>query len=295
MANTDEQQYNPTQYFAARTAVGTNADISLIPTDGPVITADSNLTDEAPVNIALRKDKDTIFGLRGAIFGDFAGAIRKTCKSFETDGVGGNTSTIPAGEIVALSNITTTVGDLLAPGGSCTVDQGVTAGQAVASEGGLVISGSAVGEHAELTEAKLAYLDTGTGVNDANPPQGTSIPNELRGINIPKCSAWIDMQAAGTINSFEGYGIASAVINGGDSHLIDITFAEEFDNTNYTVTFGATRNTGAGVLAMPFERYELRTTAKCTVQVWNVIGAAAIDFAATAINFSVHIDGQQTT
>jgi hypothetical protein len=302
MSNTDLQQFNGTQEFPATADVGTNADTYLIPTDGKLITADSNLTNQAPANPSKQRIKNLYLGLRAATIGDFMGAIRKTFKSLHVDGTGGATSAIPAGEIEAASNITSTggnveatVGDLLAPGGSCTVDQNVTAGAAVISDGGLVISGNAAGEHTELTEARLEFLDTGTGSGDANPPQGTAIPNQQRAINIPKCSAFINMAMAGTIGSFAGHGIASAAINGGDSTRIDITFTTAFDDTNFTFLTGPTRAGAAAILAMPFERLDLRTTTGTSVQVWNTVAGAPVDFNATAINFSVHFNGKQTT
>jgi len=301
MANTDLQQWNAPQYWPEAADVGTNADPYLIPVDGKFITADSNLNNQAPINVSQRVDKQLYMGLRAATIGDFTGAIRKTFKSIHVDALAGVTSTIPAGTIQASGDITSTagnvistVGDLLAPGGSCTVDQNVTAGAAVVSDGGLVISGNAVGEHAELTEALLKYFNTGTGSGDANPPQGTAIANQMRAKNIPKTSLFIDV-APGVVNSFEGFGIQSVVINAGDSKILDITFAAGFDNGSYSLKSGATRDGAAAVLALPFERVDMRTNTTCSVQVWSIVAGTPVDFALTGVKFSLDIDGQQTT
>lgn len=97
MSNTDLQQYNGAASFPTTGNVGTNADPLLLPTDGPLVTADSNAALQAPVNVSLRRFKDLLLGLRGAIVGDFAGAVRKTLASWEVDALGGATSTIPVG------------------------------------------------------------------------------------------------------------------------------------------------------------------------------------------------------
>lgn len=99
MSNADLTQYNGSQAFPATADVGTNADPYLTPTDGFTITALSNLVNEAPVNVSLRRLKDYVLGLRGAIIGDFVGASRKTFKAVDIDGAGGLASGSPAGSL----------------------------------------------------------------------------------------------------------------------------------------------------------------------------------------------------
>jgi hypothetical protein len=302
MSNTDLQQYNGTPYFPTTPNVGTNADPYLIPTDGPVICADSNNPDEAPVNSALKTEKDLYLGLRGAVVGDFAGAIRKTLKSLEVDGNGGVTSSLTPGMIQAeldivstAGNVITSAGDLLAPLGSCTVGQNVTATMGVFSISGLVSSGPILGQHTVLGLSMLTWFNTGTGSTDANPPQGTSIKNELRAINTPKCKTFIEMQAPNVINSFDGCGIQSVVINSGNPRLIEITFKDAFDNLHFTVKSTGVRAGPAANYMVPMERTDLRTVSKCFMEVLNYNSGSSIDFSTTALNFSVEIDGQQTT
>jgi hypothetical protein len=76
VANTDLQQRNETPYFAPTADVNTNTDPYLVPTDGKIISAQNNGTDEAPILPVLLKIRGTLAGLRGAIIGDFAGAAR---------------------------------------------------------------------------------------------------------------------------------------------------------------------------------------------------------------------------
>jgi hypothetical protein len=99
MSNTDLQQYNSTGggVFPTTGQVNTNADQYLIPTDGPLVTADSNNPNQAPINVVTKTIRDWLVGLRGAIVGDFTGAVRKTLKSLEVDGAGANTSTLVPG------------------------------------------------------------------------------------------------------------------------------------------------------------------------------------------------------
>lgn len=99
MSDADLTQYNGTAAFPATADVGTNADMFLVPTDDKVITSLSNIAGEAPVRRSLDRVKDLLLGLRGAVIGDFLGAVRKTMKSLAVDGVGGNTSTTPAGSL----------------------------------------------------------------------------------------------------------------------------------------------------------------------------------------------------
>ena len=98
MSDTDLQQYNGTPLWIPTADFETAADQYLIPTDGNVVSADSNLPGDAPINPAARDLKDRIDGLRAAIFGD-VGAIRKTVYSLRIDGVGGQVNAASPGEV----------------------------------------------------------------------------------------------------------------------------------------------------------------------------------------------------
>lgn len=276
MAGTDLAQYNGTPSFPSRTDVGTNADPYQTVTDGPVVTADSNAAGFAPVNISIKRVKDLLLGLRGATIGDFAGAAIKTFRSVKVDGTGGAVSTAIAGDIQALRAI---ISGLVSAGGDVESAGQVLAGDFLASTYG------------SLQRALLRFV--GTATTGSNPPQGTSIKNQLRAINIPKCSAFIKMTTPGTIDSFDGYGLVSVAINGVDSKVIDIGFRDAFDNTNYTM---GTSGTAMPMLAFYVaEIVASRTTTATQVTAIDTATGMAIDFAAVAASFSISFDGQQTT
>lgn len=126
MSNADLTQYNGTQAFPATADVGTNADPYLTPTDGFKITALSNLVNEAPVNVSLKRIKDLLLGLRGATIGDFAFASRKTFHSLVIDGIGGAVSTAVAGTILStLARAGTALPTTANPAGVITADSPV--------------------------------------------------------------------------------------------------------------------------------------------------------------------------
>lgn len=128
MSDADLTQYNGTAAFPSTADVGTNADQFLVPTDDKVITALSNIAGEAPVRRSLDRLKDYYLGIRGAIIGDFVGAVRKTLKSLEVDGTGGATSTAAAGTIVpSLARAGTTLPTTANPAGVLTADSPIFA------------------------------------------------------------------------------------------------------------------------------------------------------------------------
>jgi hypothetical protein len=312
MSDSDLQQDNGTPEFPATADVGTPADEYLIPTDDRVITADSNLSGDAPVNRALRRIRNLALGIRGAIVGDFSGAVRKTLKSLEVDGTGGSTSSIPAGDIKALGNVTAAAGDVLAPNGA------VTAAGIIRSTGGsltsdvadliagavtsLVRIGLSPAQRTEIGNHFLRWLATGTGANDANPPNGTAMPNELRAINIEKVSTYCDMSAGNTFTSHDGFGLFAlavvALTSFPGKNGIRLTFVSAFADTNYqavaTVAADATHNAEFAT-----EDLAMRTTSSCTFYFKNGVVSGGqlqfIDPAASPVNFSVKISGKQTT
>lgn len=274
--DSDLQQYNGSASFPATADVGTNADPYLIPTDGPIVCADNNGLNQAPVNRVTKRIKELLLGLRGATIGDFAGAAIKTFRSVKVDGTGGAVSTAIAGDIQALRAI---ISGLVSAGGDVEAAGQVLAGDFLAATYG------------SLQRALLLFV--GTATTGSNPPQGTSIKNQLRAINIPKCSAFIKMTTPGTIDSFDGYGLVSVAINGVDSKVIDIGFRDAFDNTNYTM---GTSGTAMTMLAFYVaEIVASRTTTATQVTAIDTATGMAIDFAAVAASFSISFDGQQTT
>lgn len=296
MADVDLTQYNGAASFPATADVGTAADPFLTPTDGELVTALSNLTGEAPVGPALHRLKDLLLGLRDAIVGDRLTAARKSLKSLRVDPTGGAPQTLPGGTVsvsgtgnfhdvaigVDVGGIQTGMGDVV------TLD-----GDMVATDGHFeAVTG---GRSGILSHYLLSYTNTGTGTADANPPQGTAIPNQLRAINIIKASACIRMTTAGVVDSFRGCGVASVVPGtyGGKGGFL-VTFVTAFDNIDYVVSPGSAVTDGAA-LYFPRDILAARTTTTCFLYV-QAIGMGVLDPNAAVVDgvqFSVL--GQQTT
>lgn len=305
MADSDLQQYNGAQAFPSRTDVGTNADTFLIPLDTKIITADDNGTDSSPVNKSLQRIKGYYLGLRAAVLGDFAGAVRKTVKSVEADGTGGNTSTLPVGSILATGDITSTTGTIQALGNVLALIGNMIAstGKIEASAGALYSGPSAGPKNAEFWNAWVKFIGTGTTSLDANPPQGTSIKNQMRATNIPKCSAFVKMDVLNVIASFKGYGIASVSVAatsgavqaaGGPAFGYLIQFVDAFDNAfGYTVELThCARTVGIAVAAGldMAEDFDQRATTQTVV-----FFSGGANPSLAPLSFSISITGQQTT
>ena len=297
MADADLQNYAGTPVWNDDlTAAST-----LLPVDGKKITADNNAAGRAPVNRSLKQLKQMLIGVHDGIFGSRSGSTRRTLKSLEVDGTGGAASTIPAGDIKALGNVTAAAGDLLAPAGA------VTAAGIVQSTGGSLVSqaadliaaattslvriGLSPAQRVEIGNHMLRFLTTGTGSADANPPQGTSIKNQQRAKNLVKANAFVEMQAANAISSYDGNGVAAAVISGGTA--IKITFVDAFDDTRYSVTTADVYQ-AAGVRYEIQELTYLRTTTECFFAALTSAGSV-VDFTATPVSFSFTVVGKQTT
>jgi hypothetical protein len=171
MADGDLTQYNGTPSFPATADVGTGTDPFLVPTDGAVVTASSNLPDEAPVNRSLERTKDLLLGLRGATIGDFAGASIKTFKSLQVDGTGGAVSTTSPGNIE--------------PTGSVVADGNVVADIVAARNNLRAVRAGSLTLWQQFHNRGV-YSRTGFSADGSNPPQGTVMPNTIYAKNIPK-------------------------------------------------------------------------------------------------------------
>lgn len=79
--------------------------VFLEPRDARIQCADNYASGASPVNPALTKLRQLVAGVRGAIFGDFAGAVQRTLKSLSVDGTGGAVSAAAAGDIAASGKV----------------------------------------------------------------------------------------------------------------------------------------------------------------------------------------------
>lgn len=296
MADIDLTQYNGVASFPATADVGTAADPFLTPTDGELVTALSNLTGEAPVGPALHRSKDLILGLRDGIVGDRLTAARKSLKSVRVDPTGGAPHSLPGGTVsisgtgnfhdvalgVDIGTIQTGKGDVITLDG----DMIATDGHFEATTGG---------RSGILSHYLVSFTATGTGAADANPPQSTPIPNQLRAINMPKASACIRMTTAGVVDRFPGFGVASVVPGtyGGKGGFL-VTFVTAFDNTDYVFEPGSAITDGAA-LYFPRDVLVARTAATCFLYV-QAIGMGVLDPNAVAVDgVQFSVSGQQTT
>lgn len=295
MADSNLQQYNGTPIFPSTADVNTNADPYLLPTDGPVVTADSNPLGYAPVNKGLKKMRDWVVGLRGALVGDFAGAVQKSVKSFYADLTGGATHTKPAGTITAsgpaapgvaieaeTGDIQATDGDILALTGKirALVDyiQSVTNG---------FISGDlSIPAYAGLDRGILRFI--GTVSAGSNPAATTAMKNQLRALNIPK--AWVSFTTNGAVGTAcivsDGQGIASVVRT---TTYFTVTFAAAFDSAEYAVTYSLT----------DYPQHWIGVTNKlagsCDVVVFDTVGILDPVNIDTTKRVDLHFHGRQTT
>lgn len=279
MSNTDLQQYNGTASFPTTGNVGTNADPLLLPTDGPLVTADSNAVLQAPVNVSLKRFKDLVLGLRGATIGDFAGAAIKTFKSIYADAVGGAASLIPNGNIHAVNHIVAETGDVVSSAGT------------IEATAGALRAGAAAAERAAMSKLGVFFGATSTGAGGANPPLATSVPNQLRAKNIPKGWGYVDA-VAGAVTTTFGFGnwtVAPVDVGAGNRYRVRFTLNDVMDNATYAPVF---MNGNGGAVIASIEPDTL-TAAQFDVSLWS--GGVNIDVTTASWRITGCIFGQQTT
>ena len=96
----DLQQYNrPAANAEAANAANALTSALLLPTDGKLISADSNSAGKAPVNRSLKQLADAISGVRCMFTGECGSVNQRTAKSLQVDGTGGQTASAPSGTI----------------------------------------------------------------------------------------------------------------------------------------------------------------------------------------------------
>lgn len=285
MANIDLQQYDGTASFPATADVGTAADPMLLPTDGPIVTADSNLTDEAPVNSSLKRSKDLLLGIRDAIFGDRAGAARKTVNRLQADGVGGQTVTVGAGQVAAENDVRSLNGDVRAENGNVFADLFVQAGSAVAQR----MRHYAFG---------LEWIATVVGAGDANPPWGTAVPNKCTAKSILKHYMRVS-SVAGAFTVRDGLGDwAVSIVDVGamitPRYRYRFSLPTVFDDVRYApiVQFLVSNATN---LWEPFVMLDTLNAGQFDVAFYDRSTTLWLNLTAGDADIAIHVSGQQTT
>jgi hypothetical protein len=286
MSDTDLQQYNGTPLWIPTADFETAADQYLIPTDGNVVSADSNLPGDAPINRAARDLKDRIDGLRAAIFGD-VGAIRKTVYSLRIDGVGGQNNAASPGEVAADGEIRTILGDFKASLGKLLLNDSAAYAEV----------GQAPAGYLRLFSTALQWFITGTGATDANPPYGTALPNRLTAKAVLKHYARVASQA-GAINLFDGLGnwVVTLVDTGMGSparYRFRFTLPTPFADALYAVQatwFGP----NSGSPAQPVVMTDTLTAGRFDIAFY-VYGIGWLDISSQDAQVAVCAYGQQNT
>jgi hypothetical protein len=301
MANTDLQQRNETPYFAPTADVNTNTDPYLVPTDGKIISAQNNGTNEAPILPVLLKIRGTLAGLRGALVGDFAGAVQKTVRSFYADDTGGNTHAKAAGTIVAKQQLRAEIDGIVAEAGDIVATTGkirALGDYVQALVNGFIAGNTATAEYSNLTAGILRFL--GTTATNSNPARGTSLKNQLRAVNVLKYSGRIKI-IGGVITVEEGAGnwSASTVILAGKTydHRLRITLADAFANIDYSVTYGMNINDNEGNVPIPITMEDTLAVGQFDICFFNAATNAVTQLypQTTDLRVSFHVHGIQTT
>lgn len=202
-ADADLQQYNGSPNFAA----DWTAQAKLLVRDGKKITADDNGAGKAPVNRGIKQIVDIIGGMHDGIFGSRVGAVRKTVKSLEADGVGGQTSSIDPTWIASTATNDRT---LIMPTSVQVFDRGASGGAT------------------QLTKGSLAFINTADG--GGNPARTSPVNNKVLPLNTAK--AWVKIQTQmGVVNYADGYNVTSCTVQSASEVYCDL--AVIMDNTNY--------------------------------------------------------------
>lgn len=282
MALADVQQKNVTAADAS--AAHAEAPLTaqfLEPVDGRGMCADNFAVGKSPVNLALTKLRQLVAGLRGAVIGDFAGAVQKTIRSLSVSMSPGATHNETSGTMRISGNPAANVASL-------TIDRGTLRLADLDAEFAV---GANPGGFGFLTSRRLFFRLIDNTAAGSNPPQGTPIPNEIRAVNVPKAFCCVRMSAPNVIDSYDGCGISSVVILGGGFFF---TFATEFADTNFSVLTGGYVPTASG-FAFPTENIGLRTTTAAFLEFTSAVGVA-INAATTRIDgFSIGFFGRQDT
>ena len=256
-ADADLQQYNGSAVWADDLTVAS----TLLPRDGKRITADSNAVGSAPVNRSLKQLKDYLSATHGGIFG-VGSATRRTVKSLEADGTGGNISSLLAGGIAS----------------STSTDRSLMTPTDVA-----VFKISPTGGETKITKGAVTFTNTADG--GGNPARTTSVNNAVIPLNIPKSWARVFTDAMGNLTIVDGYNLTSCVASA--PNYITCTMAVTLDSTNYLVM-----NSNIG--GSPEYSCSPLTASTFRCEFYNTV-PAPVDCSSDACALRVVVFGRQTT
>lgn len=299
MALPDVQQKNVTAAEAAAAhALDPLTGQFLEPVDGKGMCADNFSTGKSPVNLALTQLKRLGAGLRGALLGDFPGAVQKSVKSLYINLTGGTTHTQAPGTVRITGTgvrandvLLVDVGTITTLDGNVKTNTGNLIG--LDPESYVQLGLQASGERSFHTTRRIVFNGVTTGGTGSNPPQGTTgLANSLLAANIPKAYCCVRMSAPSVVDSFEGFGVASVTVA---SHVLVFTFASNFVDANFTLVCGTIVTTSAGKIALPDDYLGYRTANSAGIGFRTPVGVA-INLDTEYIDyFQVAFFGKQTT
>jgi hypothetical protein len=257
-ADGDLQQYNGTASFAA----DWTAQAKLLVRDGKKITADDNGAGKAPVNRGLKQVIDIVGGIHDGIFGSAPGATRRTVKSLEADGTGGNVSTLLAGGIAS----------------STANDRSLMTPTDVA-----VFKISPTGGETKMTKGAIAFTNTADG--GGNPAVTAAVANKVIPLNTVKSWGRVFTNAMGALTVLDGLNIASCSASA--PNYITCNLAVTMDSTSYLIMVSRVLP-GYDVLCDPV------TTSQFRCEFYDP-SSMPIDCSAAACSLRFMIMGRQTT
>jgi hypothetical protein len=254
----DLQQYNGTASFAA----DWTAQAKLLVRDGKKITADDNGAGKAPVNRGLKQVIDIVGGIHDGIFGSAPGATRRTVKSLEADGTGGNVSTLLSG---AIASNTSTDRSLMTPTDVA------------------VFKISPTGGEAKMTKGAIIFTNTADG--GGNPLSTAAVANKVIPLNTVKAWGRVFTDAMGSLTVLDGLNIASCTPSA--PKYITCNLAVTMDSTSYLVMVSRVLP-GYDVLCDPV------TTSQFRCEFYDP-SSMPIDCSSAACSLRFMIMGRQTT
>lgn len=132
---------------------------------------------------------------------------------------------------------------------------------------------------------QLIWRHTGTGTNDANPPVGTALTNELRAINTCKCWGYVATNGAGAFSAIVGINFAVSIVGG---HIF-ITMLSGMDTADYAVIPSVVQ----GTFVKPTCSYDIISATQFRLNAQN--NFVDVDAGTTVLKMSFQVFGQQTS
>lgn len=252
-----------------------------VPDDGARITADANGGSDGPVNPAFQDlmDRDKAIA-QGVV----------SLKSVSVDGVGEAAGTAGAGEVGAVGDIFTALGNVQAIIGDVVAGQDVSAARDV--NAARDVTASRLGD-VTMDGSRVVFTNIDVTASGGNPPGTTSLVNDFRPLLAPK--AWGRFKTNGTVNPdiIDRGNILTMVAVAGTAFLL-VTFAGAMADANYSVTCNLSDTNG---VPLPVCMYPLigADAAKRPVAASFYLSCSPFLWDTDIVECCFHVDGRQTS